>query len=80
MNNKFAIIADENGRDRVSFSRDLTFCSGLQMCPRELEPDVHFGLWLVLVYAVWSKPDLDSIATAVRASERFIGNEVDPDL
>lgn len=41
------------------------------MSPEHREPVFDHGRWLILVYAVWSRPDIESIPTAVEGVRKL---------
>jgi hypothetical protein len=43
------------------------------MAPVEREPELNSGLWLVLVFAVWSGPDRTAVDTALSVAKEFRG-------
>ncbi len=73
MSDGYSIGEDESGNDIVVFAPGLPFCHGLKMCPREIETELLIGNWLVLAYAVWSKPDMDCIDVAIEVTKQLAG-------
>ena len=51
------------------------WCYPLEMAPDGREPELNSGDWLVLLFAVWSGPDLDCIRAVLDAAG-LIGRSV----
>ena len=57
----------------VEFHEEPSYCHVLPMAPSSREPALNCGYWMVLLFAVWSAPDITSIDTALAAVEGFNG-------
>ena len=57
----------------VGFHEEPSYCHALPMAPSSREPELNCGNWIILVFAVWSGPDIASIDTALAAVKKFNG-------
>lgn len=70
----YSLVPDASaGGYRIVLEDEPTYCHALEMAPRHIEPELLQGVWLVLAIAVWSGPDVASIATALEATKRLKG-------
>ncbi|HEX2569224.1 MAG TPA: hypothetical protein VH877_06645 [Polyangia bacterium] len=63
----YQIAKQDGGQFAVTFTGEPDYCRALSMAPESMEPELAEGLWLVLVFAVWSVPDRRAIAVALTA-------------
>src|SRR4051794_6117367 len=49
------------------------YCHRLAQGPAQRDPELNHGGWLVLVYAIWSGPDIQMISVAQKVAKRFAG-------
>ncbi|MGH2886147.1 MAG: hypothetical protein ACRDPA_26200 [Solirubrobacteraceae bacterium] len=61
------------GRPAVSLTDEPPFCHALAARPFAREAELDRGLWLVIVVAAWSAPDVEAVRTAIDAVARFQG-------
>jgi len=57
----------------ISLKDEPPFIYSLPMAPSELEPILCRNLWLILVVAVWSGPDLAAMETASSVGKKLRG-------
>jgi hypothetical protein len=76
-----------HGEDDVSYSLQVTpdgeydvllkgepeYCKALPATPSQLPRELSRGLWLVLLFAVWSGPDRSAVPVALSAVKQFDG-------
>ncbi len=63
MNNDYVIV----------FKDEPSFCYSLSMKQKHGEEIINTGLWLILLFAVWSMPERNAIQTALDAVKTFNG-------
>jgi hypothetical protein len=69
----FKVTCEDDGRPVVSLHNEPPFCHALPGRPVVRETELDRGLWLVIVPAVWSVPDVEAIRSAIDAVARFEG-------
>lgn len=73
MNIEYEIQLSENGKFELKFINEPEYCQALIMSPAKREAKLNDGIWLVLLFAVWSVPDIDAIKMAVTLAKKFKG-------
>jgi hypothetical protein len=63
-----------NGQYKLLLEREPEYCKALAMSPLKREPELEQGLWLILVFAVWSVPDRTCIDLALSVIKEFKGD------
>src|SRR6266487_3739751 len=64
-------IEPTDGHFAIRLQGEPENCHALTMAPSDREEELNHGLWLVVVFAVWSGPDRKAIDTALE-----IGHEL----
>jgi hypothetical protein len=67
------LIKDPGGNYRVVLSQEPTYCHGLQAAPARIESALKEGLWLIVLIAVWSSPDLEAMQVALSVVKAMNG-------
>jgi hypothetical protein len=63
----YQVVKQDGGTFAVTLTSEPDYCRPLVMAAESMEPELAEGLWLVLVFAVWSVPDRRAIASALTA-------------
>ena len=66
-------VKHENGEYELILSGESAKATSLRAKPSEREALISGGVWLVLVFAVWSSPDRRAIEMALREVETLGG-------
>jgi len=61
------------GSYKLVFEDEPAYCKALVMSPLAKESELTQGLWLVLLFAVWSVPDRSNIGVALSVVKEFNG-------
>jgi len=69
----YKIHSNKNGRFELLFIDEPEYCHALMMSPTLKEAKLSDGTWLILLFAVWSAPDLEAIKMAVTLAKKFNG-------
>jgi hypothetical protein len=69
----YSVRAAPDGRYEVMLKGEPTYCKALPGTPSELRQELDRGLWLVLLFAVWSGPDREAVQTALSVVKQFDG-------
>jgi hypothetical protein len=69
----YSVDAAPDGRYDFLLKDEPLYCKSLPGTPLELRQELARGLWLVLVFAVWSGPDREAVQTALSAVKLFGG-------
>ena len=57
----------------VIVMEDEPYGKALAAAPAQREPELDQGLWLVMVFAAWSAPDINAIQVALDVARHFGG-------
>ncbi len=55
------------------FSDEPEYIHALQMAPKEMEPELSSGIWLVVTFPVWCGPARDSVRAALCCAKGYSG-------
>lgn len=61
----FKVQPIEGDKWELVFSDEPSYIHALKMAPETMEPELHSGIWLVVVFPVWSVPVRDSVRAAI---------------
>jgi hypothetical protein len=65
----------ETDQFEVEFhGKAASYCHAFPMAPCSKEPELNSGRWFILVFAVWSGPDVMSVDTVLSTAERVNGD------
>jgi hypothetical protein len=57
----------------LEFSEEPSFVHALNMAPEVIEPELNSGLWLLVVFPVWSGAVRDSVSAAIAVAKDYDG-------
>jgi thioredoxin-like negative regulator of GroEL len=69
----YKIQSNKKGLFELVFIDEPEYCQALMMSPTLKEAKLSDGIWLILLFAVWSAPDQEAIKTAVTLAKKFNG-------
>jgi hypothetical protein len=61
----FKVQPIEGDRWELVFFDEPSYIHALKMAPEAMEPELRSGVWLVVVFPVWSAPVRDSVRAAI---------------
>jgi hypothetical protein len=69
----YRVTRDADERPRLVLKDEPSFCKALEAAPPAREPELDQSLWLIMVFPVWSMPDVAAIQTALDTAKHFAG-------
>ncbi len=65
----FEIQPIESDKWKLVFFDEPNYVRALKMAPEAIEPELDSGVWLVVVFPVWSGPVRDSVRAAIACAK-----------
>jgi hypothetical protein len=69
----FELRAIDGGKWELLFSDEPSYIHALNMAPDSIEPEMKSGLWLIVVFPVWSSPVRHSVRAALACAKDYGG-------
>jgi hypothetical protein len=69
----FKIQPIENDKWELVFFSEPSYITALPMDPESIEPELMCGIWLIVVFPVWSRPVIDSVNEAISCVKFYDG-------
>jgi len=69
----FEVRAIDGDKWELLFSDEPSYIHALKMAPDSIESELKSGLWLIVVFPVWSGPDRHSVRAALACAKDYAG-------
>lgn len=69
----YHVMRSVDGRPYITLQGEPPYCKPLEPAPPVREPELSSGLWLIMAFAAWSKPEIDAVQVALDTARRFGG-------
>ena len=69
----YKLIRNSQQHPVVKLQGEPSYCKALDAAPPGREQELNTGIWLILVFAAWSVPDVRAIEIALETAKHFEG-------